>query len=65
MHSPGIYFVSYFRHDGDVVYATVQAENSFKAIDSIVLQEQHEGFDVLKGSAELMCPDRLLTERKS
>jgi len=60
MISPGIYLVRYLRNDGDVVYATIHANTSWQAVDEVVQQERNEGFEVLQGGAELLCPDRLL-----
>jgi hypothetical protein len=60
MTSPGIYLVRYLRNDGDLIYATIHADTSWKAIDHVIEQERDEGFEVLQGGAELLCPDRLL-----
>lgn len=55
-----IYFVSYQRSDGQLVFASVEGHCRIAAMNEAVLSEAREGRDIVCGAAELLCPASLL-----
>lgn len=63
MIGPGIYVVHYFCEDGVKQHATVDSHCSLAALGLVVEAERQGGRDVLTGTAELLCPSRLLQRK--
>ncbi|MCZ7608370.1 MAG: hypothetical protein M5U25_20480 [Planctomycetota bacterium] len=56
-----IYFVSYQRSNGELVFTTIAGHCRLAAINQAVLDEARDGHDIVCGVAELLCPAALLS----